>query len=106
MPSTIEELNPDHAVTKLMKENAHKIILIMMRHYNIKEFEVTTEMINALGSDAAVGYDTRFGKFIVRALSRAEAEVLSQGILKTAEKRGFLWLMSKILMISKRYASV
>lgn len=71
------EGNPTHPVTRMMDQNWHKVVGIMMLCARKTEFEVTPDMIDALGhSGLGVCADCRGGKFIVRLVTDEEGKAV------------------------------
>jgi hypothetical protein len=77
------ELNPNHPVTKGAHDNWHKIVALLMLHFEVSEVEISLQEIEMLASDdptkqlAVVLHDT--GKSLVlRLTSMADAERLAR----------------------------
>jgi hypothetical protein len=57
----MNEINPNHPVTREVHNEWHKIVALMMIHFGIKEFFITEKMIMDLPRDIAVVFDSRVG---------------------------------------------
>ncbi len=71
------ELNPNHPVTAALHDSHHKIVGMLMQHYGITEFEVTSAKIERL-EGMAVLLDARGGRLRVRLISMEEGERIAR----------------------------
>lgn len=73
------EKNPNHPVTQMAREQWHKIAALLMWHFEIDSFEVTTDMIQKfMATENAIVLDTRNQRMIVRMVGAEEAERLAR----------------------------
>lgn len=82
------ELNPNNPVTMEMHDNWHKFCALLMVHYGLTEFEVTSDgiarMVDVLGEGGAIVADARDGRFVLRIVDVSQA----QALLKTKAAAG------------------
>ena len=76
----MSELNPNHPVTKEMREQWHKIVAVLLVKFGKSEIEITEKDIEALtsGGEKAVVADTRNNKFVIRLVSMEEGAMLAK----------------------------
>lgn len=74
----IDEINPNHPVTREVHDHWHKIVALLMVHFGLKEFHITEAKIKALPADMVVAFDTRGGGACVRLITMGEAENLAR----------------------------
>lgn len=73
-----DEINPNHPVTRLLRDNWHAVVAVLMVKFKVTEVEITTDDLVRLESVfpqalPAVVADTRGGKFIVRLMAMDDA---------------------------------
>lgn len=73
------EVNPNHPVTKEVRDMWYKIAAILMIKFNKTEVEILPADVAKLGDNtSAIVADTRGGKFIIRFMSMEEGEKLAR----------------------------
>lgn len=79
----MSELNPNHPVTMAAHDHWHKIVALLMAHFNVAEVEIPLSEVLKMASDdpakmkAVVLQDTG-ESLLLRLISMAEAEKLAK----------------------------
>ncbi len=79
----MSELNPNHPVTQLTRDQWHKITAVIMHKLGLSEIELTANDVQNLADSYPDGTpcivaDARAGRFVVRLISGREAEFLAR----------------------------
>jgi hypothetical protein len=77
----MDELNPNHPVTRTMHDEWHKIVAVLMHQLGMTAAEITEAHLEAFARDypgGAVVADCRNGRFMVRLVSAEEGERLAR----------------------------
>lgn len=68
------ELNPGNPATQMSRDQWHKIVAILMSEFGIKDFEITSSMLDKFQSNqVAVIFDTRQKRLVIRLRPMEEA---------------------------------
>lgn len=78
------EINPEHPVTKEMREQWQKIVALIMHKLQIKEIRITSEDIKRMGDDKAVVVEAHNDTLTVMFMTLKAAEAYAS--LKEKEK--------------------
>lgn len=73
------EINPNHPVTREIRDHWYKVCAILMQKMGENDVEITTMDVAALAAtDVCIVADCRDGKFIVRLMERKDVESLAR----------------------------
>lgn len=75
----MSEINPNHPVTQMTRDNWHKIVGVLMLKFGVTDVEIEIDDVLRMGdNEKAVVADCRGGRFIIRVMDNKQAVALAR----------------------------